>query len=253
MLRVALPERPALSCTVAVSVCAPSATVVVSKLQLMLVAVPEGVQSTIVPSGGRRGSSTLRLQLSVPVVPEPAVADTVIVPPTVAPAGGLVNDTEIGGGVVTLTLRVAVAVWPAPSRTVRPSVCGPSGTLLEFQLNDALVAVPGVFEVLKIWTPSTVSVNTIGVPEAPVSDMPTVTLPLTVAPSAGLVNEATSCRPLATLTTRGVLPVWPAESRALAMTVVEPSTTFVVSHAIEIGPEDVSVVLPTTAPFTLSE
>src|SRR5437588_621105 len=156
MLRVALPERPLPSCTVAVSVCAPSATVVVSKLQLTLVAVPEGVQRTIVPSGGRRGSSTLRLQLSVPVVPGPAVADTVIVPPTVAPA-------------------------------------------------------------------------------------------------AGLVNEETSCRPLATLTTRGVLPVWPAESRALAMTVVEPSTTFVVSHAIEIGPADVSLALPTTAPFTLSE
>ena len=190
MLRVALPERPLPSCTIAVSVCAPSATVVVSKLQLTLVAVPEGVQSTIVPSGGRRGSSTLRLQLSVPVVPGPAVADTVIVPPTVAPAGGLVNDTEIGGGVVTFTPRVAVAVWPAPSRTLRPSVCGPSATLFEFQLNDAVVAVP---EIVKTWLPSTVSVNTIGVPVAPVSDMPTVTLPLTVAPSAGLVKDATSC------------------------------------------------------------
>ena len=69
-------------------------------------------------------------------------------------------------------------------------MCGPSGTLLEFQLNDAVVAVP---EIVKTWLPSTVSVNTIGVPVAPVSDMPTVTLPLTVAPSAGLVKDATSC------------------------------------------------------------
>src|SRR5213083_3008943 len=129
MLRVALPERPPPSCAVAVIVFTTAEPVGVSKLQLTLVAVPEGVQSTIVPSGGGRGSSTLRLQLSVPVVPGPAVADTVIVPPTVAPAGGLVNDTEIGGGVVTFTLRVAVAVWPAPSRTLRPSVCAPSGTL----------------------------------------------------------------------------------------------------------------------------
>src|SRR5919201_6285181 len=99
MLRVALPERPAPSCTVAVSVCAPSATIVVSKLQLMLLAVPDGVQSTIRPSGGRRGSSTLTFQLSVPVPPV-SDTDTVIVPPTVAPSGGLVNATGIGVGVL---------------------------------------------------------------------------------------------------------------------------------------------------------
>src|SRR5256886_9213805 len=246
MCRTPVPERPAPSCTVAVSVCAPSATIVVSKLQLMLLAVPDGEQITMMPSGGRRGSSTVTLQLSVPVPPV-SDTDTVIVPPTVAPSVGLVIVTEIGVGCFTVTLRVAVAVRPAPSRTVRPSVCGPSATLLEFQLNDAVVAVP---EVVNTWLPSTVRVNTIGVPLAPDSLMPTVTVPPTVAPSAGLVNEVVYG--FDTLTTRGALPVAPEESRALAVTVVEPLLTFVVSHAIEIGPEDVSVVLATCVPPTLS-
>src|SRR6266850_1862067 len=248
MCRVAVHLRPAPSCTVAVSVCGPSATIVVSKLQLRLLVVPDEAQNTMVPSGGRRGSSTLKVQLSVPVPPL-CDTDTVIVPPTVAPSGGLVNDSGMGVGVVTVTLRVAVAVLPAPSRTVRPSVCGPSATLFEFQLNDAVVAVP---EVVKTWMPSTVRVNTIGVPVPPVSDIPTVTVPLTVAPSAGLVNDATNCWPFAMLTTRGALPVLPAESRALAMTVVGPSLNCFVFHPIEIGPDDVSVVVATTVPPTLS-
>jgi len=75
-------------------------------------------------------------------------------------------------------------------------------------------------------------------------------VPPTVAPSAGLVNEAVYG--FDTLTTRGALPVAPEESRALAITVVEPLLNFVVSHAIEIGPEDVSVVLATCVPPTLS-
>jgi len=80
---------------------------------------------------------------------------------------------------LTLTLRVAVAVRPAPSCTVRPSVCVPSLTVVVFQPNDAVVAEP---EVAKTCAPSTVSVKAMGVPEAPVSDMPTLTVPLTVAP-----------------------------------------------------------------------
>jgi len=49
------------------------------------------------------------------------------------------------------------------------------------------VAAP---EVVKTWVESTLSVKEIGVPLAPVSDMPTVTLPVTVEPACGLVNEA---------------------------------------------------------------
>ena len=73
---------------------------------------------------------------------------------------------------------------------MRLSVWAPSGTLLEFQPNDAVVAVP---EVEKTGAPpSTDSVKLIGVPLAFVADIPTVTMPLTVAPSAGLVNDAVS-------------------------------------------------------------
>src|SRR2546429_32965 len=167
------------------------------------------------------------------------------VPVTVAPSAGLVMDAL--SVCATVMCRMAVAVRPAPSRTVRPSVCGPSATLVEFQSNDAVVAVP---EVVKTWAPSTVRVNTIGVPLAPDSLMPTVTVPVTVAPSAGLVNEAVYG--FDTLTTRDALPVAPEASRTLAVTVVEPLLTFVVSHGIEIGPEDVSVVLATCVPPTLS-
>src|SRR5436190_296792 len=136
--------------------------------------------------------STLIVNVFVPAAAFSIQIVNHAVPRTVAPsAPGCVMKTLIvdGGGCFTVMLRTADAA-PALSCTVRFSVCGPSGTLLEFQLNDAVVAVP---EIVKTWLPSTVSVNTIGVPVAPVSDMPTVTLPLTVAPSAGLVKDATSC------------------------------------------------------------
>ena len=73
---------------------------------------------------------------------------------------------------------------------MRLSVWAPLGTLLEFQPNDAVVAVPEVENTGA--PPSTDSVKLIGEPLAPVADIPTVTMPLTVAPSAGLVNDAVS-------------------------------------------------------------
>ena len=100
--------------------------------------------------------------------------------------------------------------------------------------------------------PSSRSVH-VTVPVPPVSLMPTATVPLTVAPSAGLVNEARSAGwPFCTVTTRAEAPVLPAASRALATTVVDPSLTPRVSHAIEIGPDAVSAVVATVAPPTLS-
>src|SRR5439155_668371 len=89
----------------------------------------------------------------------------------------------------TVTLRVAVAVRPAPSRTVSPSVCGPSATVVVVHANVAVAALP---EAVKTWPPSTVSVNVIGAPDAPASLMPMLTVPLTVALAAGLVNAAVS-------------------------------------------------------------
>jgi hypothetical protein len=50
---------------------------------------------------------------------------TETVPPTVAPSLGLLNAAESGEGAVvllTVTVRVAVAVWPPASATVSSSV-----------------------------------------------------------------------------------------------------------------------------------
>jgi hypothetical protein len=181
------------------------------------------------------------------------------VPLTVLPVRGWVMKTLIdpgggGGGVVfvTLTGRVAVAVRPAPSRTVRLRVWLPSPTVVVFQLNDALAADP---DVAKTCVPSTVRVNAIGVPFAPVADMSTLTEPLTAAPLVGLVNEAArvGVPPLDTVTDRVATPTLPAESRTVAVTVCAPSGTLRVSHAREIGPEDVSFVVATVPPPTLNE
>src|SRR5438067_4155350 len=101
-----------------------------------------------------------------------------------APGGG-------GGGVPfeTVTVRVAVAVRPAPSLTVRLSVWEPSLAVVVLHEYVAVVAGPDVVETC---VPSRRSVKLIGVPLAPVSDMPTPTVPLTVAPSAGFVKAAVS-------------------------------------------------------------
>src|SRR5881398_2221110 len=118
---------------------------------------------------------------------------------------------------------------------MRLSVWAPSGTLLEFQPNDAVVAVP---EVEKTGAPpSTDSVKLIGVPLALVADIPTVTMPLTVAPSAGLVNEACNCPgPPWVTTVRLALPVLLIESRTLTVAVCVPPVAPVLFHGIEIGP-----------------
>src|SRR2546427_6515433 len=148
--------------------------------------------------------------MGVPLAP---VSDmpTATVPLTVAPAAGLVKAAVSGGLVpppllLTVTPRVAVAVRPAPSRTVRPSVCAPSATLVVFHANVAEVAVPAA---VKTCAPSTVSVNVIGVPEAPVSGMPTLTLPLTVALGAGLVKAGVSVGPVLVVTPALSVPVGP--------------------------------------------
>ena len=173
-----------------------------------------------------------------------------IVPPTVAPSVGLVICTTGGGGVVTVTLRVAIAVRPAPSWTVRFSVCAPLGMLLEFQPNDAVVAAP---ELEKIGAPpSTESVKLIGVPLAPFAAIPTVTMPLTVAPSAGLVNEAVSVAGPCVTTVRFALPVLFTASRTLTVAVCVPPEAPAVFHGIEIGPFDVVFVVTTAAPSMLS-
>src|SRR5207253_5328227 len=95
-----------------------------------------------------------------------------------------------GSGCCTVMLRVAVAVRPAPSCTVSVSVCGPSATVVVFQLNDAVVLVPDVVKI-GVTPPSSRSVHVI-VPVPLLSLMPTGMDPLSVAPSAGLVIDAVS-------------------------------------------------------------
>src|SRR5207248_1099944 len=160
-LRVAVAVRPPPSCTVTVSVCAPSATVAaVSQLKVNVPAGPLLLKRTTVPLGGRRGSSTLTFNKSVPLPPL-VVTDTLTTPPTVAPSAGVLNITEGGGGMVTVTLRVAVAGGPPlPSCTVSVSVWEPVATLDVSHVNDA---VGPVFEVEKIGgePPSSCSVQLI--------------------------------------------------------------------------------------------
>ncbi|HEU4367811.1 MAG TPA: hypothetical protein VFV05_06210, partial [Methylomirabilota bacterium] len=54
------------------------------------------------------------------------------------------------------------------------------------------------------------------------------------------------------MTVRLVLPVLPAASRTLAVSAWLPLATLAVFHAIDTGPADVVVVVPTVCPFTLS-
>ena len=61
--------------------------------------------------------------------------------------------------------------------------------------------------------------------------MPTVTLPLTVAPSAGLLNEALSCvPPFWTVTVRVAVAVTPELSRTVRPSVWLPRVYPVVVH-----------------------
>src|SRR5438105_10875724 len=99
------------------------------------------------------------------------------------------NTLTVGGG-CTVTLRVAVAVRPPPSCTVSVSVWAPGARPEVSQLNEA---VGPVFEVEKIGVapPSSRSVQLM-VPMPLLSLIPTLTVPPTVAPPAGLVIDAVS-------------------------------------------------------------
>src|SRR5437762_2783194 len=101
-------------------------------------------------------------------VPEAFVADmfTVTVPLIVLPFAGLVIAAEGGGGgALTVALPVAVAVRPAPSVTVRSSVCVPGGTALAFHAYVAVLPLATLC-VDSVVVLSCFSTNWVGVPEA---------------------------------------------------------------------------------------
>ena len=83
--------------------------------------------------------------------------------------------------------------------------------------------------------------------------MPTVTLPLTVAPCAGVEKPAVSCEePFWTVTGMLPVPVLLLASRTDAVSVVGPSGVPVVIHGMLMGPLEVSFVVATVWPAALS-
>ena len=86
-------------------------------------------------SAPRFAPSSLNCTPATPTLSD-AVAETVTVPPTVAPPAGAVIDT-VGGvvsGLFTVTVTVVdVVVLPAASRATAVSVCVPLATVVVFQ------------------------------------------------------------------------------------------------------------------------
>src|SRR5258708_7076427 len=108
---------PAASRATAVSVC---------EALLAVVVFQATEYGAVVTSAPRFAPSSLNCTPTTPTLSD-ALAPTVVVPDTVAPAAGAVMLTV--GGVVSLkTVTVAaaaVAVLPAPSRATAVTVCGP--------------------------------------------------------------------------------------------------------------------------------
>src|SRR5438309_12049492 len=83
--------------------------------------------------------------------------------------------------------------------------------------------------------------------------MPTGTLPLTVAPCAGVEKPAVSCEePFWTVTGMLPVPVLLLASRTDAVSVVGPSGVPVVIRGMLMGPVEVSVVVATGWPAAVS-
>src|SRR5262245_1574632 len=108
-------------------------------------------------------------------------------PLTVAPSVGVVNAAV--SPPATVTLRVALAALPAASCTVSCSTCAPAATPAVFQSKEALVDATLVVN-SGVLPPSRRRVNVYGAAGEPLTDMPIVTVPVTIAPSEGLVKAA---------------------------------------------------------------
>ena len=109
-----------------------------------------------------------------------------------------------------MTLMLAVAVRPTPSRTRRLSVWLPAATGVVSQKNEAKASPPTIEETS---LPSMLSLKVIGVLNAPLAAMSIFVEPLTVAPAAGLLNEAFNGA--VTVTVRLAVAVAPVPSRTV--------------------------------------
>ena len=175
-------------------------------------------------------------------------AQTVLL--TVAPPVGCVTKTLSvpvggGGGVATfetVTVCVAVPVPPMGSATFAVSVCGPLTTLVVSQEKLAPVPVTAV--------PSTFRPYVYVVPKPrplpPVAASVTVVAPVTVALAVGAVNVTVGFVAgggvvLLTLTASVALPLLPAESVTVAVSVCAPLAMVFVSQEY-VGPVPGTVV-----------
>ena len=222
------PVLPVASRAPAVSVCAPLGVSRESQSSVIGMLLDVCVFTTVPPADS--------VTVDAPLAPLTQIV-THTTPLTVDPAPGLVMATfsvpPVGGGggggggdvvFCTVTVIVAVAVRPAASLALSASVWLPLARALVFQANEAVVPVT-------VWVearvPSMVRRNVFEAPEAPPTSMPTVTVPLTVAPLAGLMKRAVSggggVVPFATVTLSDAEPVLPAASRALTVRVLIPS------------------------------
>ena len=98
-----------------------------------------------------------------------------------------------------------------------------------FQENDAVVVATVCVDTT---VPSIESLKVFELPEAPVTDIPTDTVPLTVVPLAGLVMAADI---FDTVTFTLAVAVRPAPSTAVTVMVWGPLLTRVVSQGSDVG------------------
>src|SRR5205823_152103 len=167
----------------------------------------------------------------------------------------------------------------AVSVTVTDSVCEPLATPVVFHAYETLFALtvcvettvpstlrryvrdvavePPVVDIPTVVVPLTVA-PAAGLVKAAVTAIPTVVLPLTVAPEAGLVNVAVNTgvgdvvMPFFTVTLTVEPPVLFDESFTVATSGCVPSTTIFVSKGIETGPLLAVVVEPIALPPSVS-
>src|SRR5439155_9581624 len=141
-----------------------------------------------VTSAPRFAPSSLSCTPTTPTL-SVALAETVTVPATVAPAAGAVIAT-VGGvvsgiGLVTVTITAAeVAVLPAASRATAVTVWLPLALKVVFQdieYGATVTSAPKLAPSSLNWTPTT--------PTLSVALAETVTEPATVAPAAGAVID----------------------------------------------------------------
>src|SRR5689334_3622440 len=171
---------------------------------------------------------------------EPAAAfdaamPTVVVPLTVAPsvAGAVMAAPSVPVPLETLIVRVAVALRKVASVTVRVNVCDPFERVVVLR---AAVAVVPVTVCVDTDLPSTASAKVLDDPDAFVTCMPIVVVPLTVAPLvAGDVMAAVIVLPPPpvppdVVTVSVAVAVRPVESVTVNDSVCVPLATVLASH-----------------------